>query len=307
MASLFMQEELQQAKAVCEHWLKYFAPKEYVDDVWNRDLMMNYIKYKCGGDVTTENLNAALRANQADLHGLGVAHTPEQKLARAKEIAEKAEAERLEKISAHNVAVATSYLLNRAPSGLLVNGDFYQESADKIIVFLKRNYPNQPITDAMLTEAIETLGFTNGVAGGSLDWFDKSPSAVVFRNVPPPPPRKLSRQAQIDAGMILAESERPSHAKTDGNFNSPRELIQFMAQEELKRRGITEDPEMVAADQISVTNRHGRLDHSFNAQLKKIFAHNRDGSPNGTETKRLRMAAASEYERRRNRDGAQRG
>jgi hypothetical protein len=80
-----------------------------------------------------------------------------------------------------------------------------------------------------------------------------------------------------------------------------------MANEELKRRGITEDPEMVAADGIKVTTRTGKWDHAFNDNLKKIFARNADGSVNAKKTKEARLAAATEYERRRNRDGGQRG
>jgi hypothetical protein len=281
----------QERTAVIKYWMDYIKPREYPDledSPSNGHKIADYIEQNHGGVYSVQNISAAVKALQSNLLGLGVV-SPEQTARRAKEAAAKAEAERIQKIAEHNAKVATEYLQNRAPSGLLVNGDFYPATQDKIIAFLQRNYPSQQITDAMLTEAITVMW-------SSLDWFDKSDAATQFRNVLPPPPRRLSHQARIDAGLELPEDLR-SHTK-DSALKNPAEQMRKIVK---KLTGGMEDPELLKADQISVTNRHGRVDHGFNAKLREIFARRGDGTVDGAETRRLRTAAADEYERRRNR------
>ena len=89
-------QSIEEIKRVCQHWLTYVAPKEfegYVDDKHNGDLLRTYIKYSCEGYFTPENLYAAASHHKNNLHGVGVACTPEQKAAKEKAAADKAGAD----------------------------------------------------------------------------------------------------------------------------------------------------------------------------------------------------------------------
>jgi hypothetical protein len=293
MASMFKQDELEQVKDVVEHWLKHFKG-EYVDDEHNREIMINFIKYTLKGEVTTETLNQARTANYANLHGLGVAWTPEQLAAKAKAETDRKAAEEQQRRIDADMVVAGNYIKNYAPTGLICGTDFYGATSDKIIAFIKNRYPGQPLSNEQITEAIRTLW-------NSLDFFDRSDAALQFRNIAKPE-RKLSQQARIDAGLELPENLR-THTK-DSALKNPAEQMRKILK---KLTGGMEDPELLKADQISVNNRYGRVDHSFTADLRKIVKYRPDGSIDGRETLRLRTAAATEYERRRNRNGGQRG
>jgi len=232
-------------------------------------------------------------ANKNNLDGIAVAESAEDKAVREKEEADRKKAEDLQKRIDADVAVATNYVQNYAPSGLVIDGSFYGTTSDKIVAFIRNKYPNKPLTNEMITDAIRTLW-------NSLDFFDRSDSALQFRNMAKPE-RQLSKQARIDAGLELDTD--PRNHSNDSKFNNPADQLRKIVK---KIVGET-DPDIIAADRISVTNRYSKIDHAFTAELKKIFAHNPDGSINGKETRRLRMAAADQYEKRRNRDGGQRG
>jgi len=292
MPSLYKQEELEQVKQICEHWLKYFAPKDYTDDIWNRDLMMTFIKYKCGGEVTTENLNAACKANHADLHGLGVAHTPSQIAAKAKEEAERKKAEEVERNYAEQTQVVQTWLSRHCPEGLKgPNGEPFPGDQDRLVAFVLKNHGGKFSIDA-LNNAVEVLSPV-------LTWFSSDPADREIRNKPVTP-RKLSRQAMIDAGLLPLEPERPSHAKTDGNLKSPEDLIRFMAKEELLRKGVTSSPIMAEADAIVVQNRRGRVDAGKTAEVRKIIVYSRPGVIDEIRTLQARNKAAEKYERDKN-------
>jgi hypothetical protein len=293
MATQTLEEKKAARITVMKFWLQTVKPTRYptlADTHGNGLKVAQYISDVLGDEWTPENISKSVEALKNNLEGLGVVNKEKS--------AEEIQSDEAERQAAHNSQVATAYLKHRAPLGLLLNGDFYPASADKIVAFLRRNYPNQPITDEMLTTAVETLGFTSGAPGGSLDWFDKSPEATAFRNVPPPPPRKLSREARIAAGLEIARDPR-NHA-TDGKFRNPVEELRAITKKIVG--GAENDPFKTKCEGLTVVNRHGRTDHGFVAELNQIFAHNPDKSVNWAETYRLRYAACDQYEKTRNRD-----
>jgi hypothetical protein len=297
MPSIFKQEELIQVKGVCEHWLKYFAGEDYIDDEHNRDVMLNYIKFNLKGEVTTQTLNQARDACYANLHGLGVARTPAQLAAKAAREKAAAEQQRQERLAAALQHTVTVWLDKHCPLGLKAsNGEPFEGDVHRIIEYLKTNYgpayQNGQITVENLNAAVETLAPV-------LTWFSNDRE---IRNKPVPPPRKLSEKALIEAGMKIARDPR-NHAR-DGQFTNPASTMRKIVK---KLVGHT-DPDLIKADQISVINgKTGKVDHSFTAELRKIKVFNKDGSVNGRETLRLRNAAADEYIRRSTRDHGQRG
>jgi hypothetical protein len=294
MASIFKQDELQQAKGVCEHWLKYFAGADYVDDEHNRDVIINYIKYNLKGEVTTQTLNEARDKCYADLHGFGVAWTPEQKAARTKEEADRKKAEDLQNRIEANTAVAINYIKTYAPTGLIVGGDFYGSTSDKIVAFIKNKYPDQPLSNEQITDAIRTLW-------SSLDFFDRSPAALEFRNMAKPE-RKLSRQARIDAGLELAED--PRNHSLDSALKNPAVELQKVFK---KATAGVESSDQIAAESLAVMTKTGRYDHGFNSRLRETFMKKPNGEIDWKGTRRVRTEMCDEYEKRRNRDGGQRG
>jgi hypothetical protein len=306
----------EERERVVEFWIQYVRPSRFPDlvvdgenGVTNGRKIATYIEAVHQGHWEPNTVTEAVRSLQNNLIGLGVATTTKKKKA-AQKTAEAAAKQRAEQIDAHNQATIVKWLRDECPLGLIVNGDLYGTTQDKVIAFIKRTLSGKELilTPQLLSDAVATLG-------PALDWFSRASEDVVLRNQPAPPTReqkladRLSEKAKREGGLLPIERQQPSHVDTDKPLKSAADLVKFLAQEELKRRGFTgaEDPEMIAADQISVTNRYGKLDHAFNSNLKKIFARNADGSVNTKKTKEARLAAATEYERRRNRDGGQRG
>ena len=176
----------EEIKRICNFWVDYIMPQEfphYVDDSYNKALVLRYIKYHCNGVFSAENLSAAVDHHKSNMHGTGVQDSPEVKAAKAKAAAEKIAAEATAKAVAANDKIVALWLENEAPLGLIVDGTLYGSSQDKIVAYFHRNYPGlQVITAQILSEAVLTLG-------PALDWFDRSPDAMQLRNQPAPPPR----------------------------------------------------------------------------------------------------------------------
>src|ERR1700730_11934175 len=100
---------------VCRHWFKYTLPtlrdlEGYVDDGHNADLLIGFINYRCNGDYTLENLTAAAEHYKNNLHGVGVAMSPAQKLEKEKVAVQKKQDEINAKAKAANDKVIADWI-----------------------------------------------------------------------------------------------------------------------------------------------------------------------------------------------------
>jgi len=279
-----------------KYWLENVMPYQFpgfVDNNSNSAKIHEHIRRVFGGVYSLQNISATVGSLSSNLLGLGVA-SPEQDAARKKAEDDKRKAEEARKDAEAQAQVVQTWLTRYCPEGLKgPNGEPFPGDQDRIVAFVLKNYGGKCSIEA-LNNAVEVLGPV-------LTWFSSDPADREIRNRPAPPPRKLSEKAQREAGML---PERLKGHADDGKFVDPNEKLRTIVK---KLTCDISDPNLVAADQISVVNRYGRVDHGFTAELRKIFAHNRDGSVNGKETLRLRKAAADQYELRRNRDGGQHG
>jgi hypothetical protein len=279
-----------QEAQLCKNWVKYFATKEgYQDTTRNADIIHDFIDRLYNGEYSYDNLTAAMEANRNNLDGLGVATSAAMQAEIAKREADRKAAELNRQQADHNNGVVAKFVKNHAPTALIVNGDFYPTTQDKLVAFIKNKYPGQLLSNEILRDALETLW-------NSLDFFDRSPESMVFRNIVKAP-RVLSEQAKIDAGLKPQRDLR-SHAD-DGKLVNPNDRLREVVKKVLGK----ESPDEIAANQVSVTTRYGKLDHGFTAVLRKTFVYDRTGAVNWKETKDKRMAMATEQERNRNRVG----
>jgi hypothetical protein len=278
---------------ICKHWVQYVAPVSfpgYVDDRHNGDVLHTYIQSEFDGFYSLANLSKVAKLNESNLHGLGVAESAEVKAARAKEAADKAEVQRLEKVAAEQDRVIQTWLRDNCPQGLKSsNGQPYVGDVDRIREFLNRNYKGE-ITIESLNDAVSTLS-------NVLTWFSRKPEDMQIRGIKPKE-RILSDKMKRESGMLLPERQQ-DHAN-DGKFNSPEKLIRLVAQEELRRRGITTSPIMAEADAIVVQNRRGKVDAVKTAEIRQIMVYT-NGKLDEAATLRARNKAADEAELAKNR------
>jgi hypothetical protein len=281
---------------ICTQWIREVVPVNfpgYQDSRHNGDLLHAYVQAN-GRVYSLAILTEAAEHYKSNLHGLGVVNSAEYSAAQEKAAAEKAEAEHLQEVAAERDRILQVWLRDHCPVGLKAsNGEPYAGDVDRILEFLRRNYDGQ-ITIESLNDAVLTLE-------NVLTWFSRRPEDRQVRGLRPKP-RVLSVQAQIDAGMKIAPTER-SHTK-DTKIKNPIEALRPITKKALCDM---QDPDKTRAEQIMVTTTSGKIDHGFTASLRKTFANNQDGSVNWKETLRIRTVAANEYEKRRNRDGGQRG
>jgi len=296
----------EERQSVVEFWIQYIRPTQFPDLVVDGDdgvkngrKIATYIEAVHHGHWEPDKVTEAVRSLQNNLIGLGVA-TDEQKKNAAQQMAEAAAKQRAEQIDAHNQATIVKWLRDECPLGLIVNGDLYGTTQDKVIAFIKRALSGKELilTPRLLSDAVATLG-------PALDWFSRASEDVVLRNQPAPPSRqeilsnRLSEKAKREGGMLPPEMERPSHAKNDGNLKSPQDLIKFMAQEELRRKGVTSSPIMAEADAIVVQNRRGKVDPGKTAEIRKILIYT-NGKLDEARTLQARNKAADAYENLKN-------
>jgi hypothetical protein len=290
----------EERKRVLEFWIQYIRPGKFPDLVVDGDLgykngvkIASYIESVYGGDWTPDRLMAAVSSIKNELWGLGIA-TPEQAKTREQKAKEAAEKQRVEQIAEHNQAVLVSWLRDECPLGLIVRGDLYPSTQEKVIAYIQRNHASTDIvlTPAMLSSAVTTLSNT-------LDWFSSKPEDRVLRNQPVPKTReqiqqeKLSDRAKREAGLLPPERQVPSHAN-DGKVNSLKDLVEFGAKEELRRRGVTSSPIMAEADRIVVQNRTGKIDAAKTAEVRKIMIYT-NGKLDEVATLKARNMAADAF------------
>jgi hypothetical protein len=296
-------QTVEERQKVCDYWLQYIVPKEfpgYVNDKHNTNILIDYIRYSCDGYFSVLNLSRGARLNDSNLHGRGVADTPAQKLAKEKEAAQKKQDEEDAKAGAANDKVIADWIRDECPTGLIVNNTYgcgdplYGSSQDKIAAFFHRNYPGQTVvTAAILSEAVLTLG-------QSLDWFDRSPEAMQLRGQPAPPPKKMTEKMMIEAGLKQDPSTIQTHS--DDKPVVPFSEVARQAKEVVRKKlGMPseEDEWQVKAEQISVTTKSGKFDHTKTAEIRKCFATNKTtGKIDWKETYKLRDQLATEILRR---------
>jgi hypothetical protein len=283
--------------SIFKYWFEFVKPREFptlADVHSNGQKIGDYIDREFSGVFSIGNISIAVEKLKTHLHGLGVA-TPEQIAKLQAKTAEQKEAERVQQIEAQKVATVELWLKNHAPTGLLVDGKLTGTDADKIWQFIKSRC-NDEVTIENLNTAVAILTESN-----ALTYFSRDPEAMKIRGIKPKV-RVMTEQAMVDAGLKIPLTER-NHSR-DTKIVNPIEKLRPITKTVL---GDMESPDKTRAEQISVTTRSGKLDHGFTANLRKTFAHNPDKSINWKETLRLRTAAADEYEKRRNRDGGQRG
>ena len=120
------------------------------------------------------------------------------------------------------------------------------------MAFFRRNYSGLDIvTPAILSEAVTVLG-------PALDWFDRSPEAMQLRNQPAPPPRKMSEQMKIQAGLTKDPDSVHTH-KDDKPLISMQETAHMAKEAFRKEHNLPSDEEQwkVKAEAISVTTKSG--------------------------------------------------
>jgi hypothetical protein len=176
------------------------------------------------------------------------------------EIDQRAAEEKLQKDIVAQNAVIEQWLRDEAPLGLLINGRFYLEDANKITQFVVRNHG--AFTPEALRDAVKVLTESN-----ALTYWDRSPAAMELRNQPALPPRRMSETALIEAGL-KQQPKQKSHADTDGQFNDPTEKIRNFAK---KLLGNAQDPYEIKANQLVIQNRSGRVDNAATEQLRQVI------------------------------------
>jgi hypothetical protein len=289
---------LQFAEAIraARYWVEKIVPEQfpgYTNCNHNRDVLFGWI-YDEGGMVTLENLTLAATNCANRLHGLSDGQYVARKAAKVKASANKKEADRLQAVHQANQSVIIEWLARECPLGLIVNGDLYGTTQDKMVAFIRRNYPGQEtITPAMLNTAVQTLG-------EALDWFDRSPESMQLRNQPPPPPRKLSQRMRIEAG--LEKEPPPAHESTRPAISMEETAKTALAATQ-KRMGIDPDQEYRnRAEAISVGNKQGKFDHGRTADLRKVFVY-KDAAKTviaWKETWEMRDKIATQIEKEKN-------
>jgi hypothetical protein len=266
----------EERKRVLEFFVNYIKPGQFKDLELEGELgfengkkIAAHIEYKYGGVWTPDILVDTVREIKNELWGLGIA-TPEQAKSNEQKTAEAAETARQRQVSEQTDAAVIKFLKEMCPLGLLVKGDLYPDSQNKLIAFIHRNYPNvaagkQPVTTQQLCQAVATLGLT-------LDWFSREPGDVVLRGQPAPPSReevlrsKLSKKALQEAGMAPREIE--TNHKTDGKLRDPREELRTVVKHALDRQGLG-DPFKEKLEALCVMG-FGRVDAGKTAQVRAI-------------------------------------
>jgi hypothetical protein len=265
-------------------WLEKIAPKDIVNDNHNALLIGNWVEENRGGEYNFANFTSAIADFHVNnrLHKLTVLETEAQK-------AERLAAEKKAKDNAAQIATVQSWVNNHCPKGLLTStGEPYAGDIDRIIEFVRTNYN--------LRFSIEALNAAVMVLGPVLTWMvPEGSSDRQIRNLPEKK-RQISERMALEAGLKKPIIDNPH--KNDGVFNDPNQKMKEFIRKSLGKA----DPDLTAADQISVTNRMGRTDHAFTASLREMFVYHPDGKTvNGKATLALRKQKADEYERQRNR------
>src|SRR6202035_4015680 len=98
--------------------------------------------------------------------------------------------------------------------------------------------------------------------GPALDGFDRSPEAMQLRNQPAPPPRKMSENMMIEAGLKKDPSTIQTHAD-DKPMISMQETAHKAKEVFRKAHNLPSDEEQwkTKAESISVTTKSGKFDH----------------------------------------------
>jgi hypothetical protein len=266
----------EERQSVVEFWIQYIRPTQFPDLVVDGDdgvkngrKIATYIEAVHHGHWEPDKVTEAVRSLQNNLIGLGVA-TDEQKKNAAQQMAEAAAKQRAEQIDAHNQATIVKWLRDECPLGLIVNGDLYGTTQDKVIAFIKRALSGKELilTPRLLSDAVATLG-------PALDWFSRASEDVVLRNQPAPPTRqeilssRLSEKAKREGGLLPPKSDRATHSDSDGKFRDPIKEIKDVVKTALQRQGV-KDPWQERLENIVVQGRGGKIDAVKSTELRTV-------------------------------------
>jgi hypothetical protein len=266
----------EERKRVLEFWLQYIRPGKYPDLCVDGDLghkngvkIASYIQDAYNNNWSSDNLTAAVSAIKNELWGLGIA-TPEQAKSREQKANEAAVKQRAEQIDAHNQATIVKWLRDECPLGLIVSGDLYGTTQDKVIAFIKRTLSGKELilTPQLLSDAVATLG-------PALDWFSRASEGVVLRNQPAPPTRqeilsnRLSEKAKREGGLLPPKSDRATHSDSDGKFRDPIKEIKDVVKTALQRQGV-KDPWQERLENLVVQGRGGKIDAVKSTDLRSV-------------------------------------
>ena len=270
---------------ILEHWKFFLNSSEgsnVVSDVHNGDVFSEYLREN-HQDVSYATLCRAIKDPSVlnRLHLKSGRWTAEQIAAKAAEERAANEAARIEKIAA-------DWVKNECPLGLLQGNDPYPENSSRIVAWVQKN--GGTVSADAFNRAVKALSESH-----SLVWLSEDRE---LRNQPAAPPRKLSRQAQIDAGMIPDDSVSKLRSHTnDSEMVDPNVKMR----EVIKKIVGSGDPWMQRADALVITNRRGQVDAVKTAEMRKIIVR-KNGVVDGEATYKMRNAACDGADRLRNRD-----
>jgi hypothetical protein len=272
-------------------WVKKIAPSvihesfTFIDDNFNAQLIGDFVETMKDGEYSFDNFTSAVRnleiANRLHL---------KSKLLTPEEIAQRAAEEKAKTDVEEQNALIKTWLSEHAPRALLTSqGILDPDDARKVANYVERNNAGV-FTIESLNDAVIALS-------SSLTWLSPDPAERQLRNYTPKPapPRKLSEQAQLDAGLKI---QRLKGHDLDGNFKNPAEAIRTVAQK-LTRN--VEDPEQVAAMQIQIQDRRGRIDRAKVEEMRsQVLKDRTTGKTNWAETRKLWNRFADKCERDKN-------
>lgn len=206
----------------------------------------------------------------------------------ADQISQKAAEEKAANEAARINQIAADWVKNECPLGLLEGTDLYSENSDRIVAYIKRH--GGQVSAETFNQAVRALMKTN-----SLVWLSDE---TEIRNQPPAPPRKLSHQAQIEAGLIPDDSI----SKLRSHINDSAIIDPNKRMKEIIKKVIgPSNPWQQRADALVITDRRGRIDQGKTSQLRQVFVE-RNGKTDWELTYKKRNEICDGANRLRNRD-----
>ncbi len=275
-----------QIAAIYREWVARVVPTHFpvfLDSQNNANALFKYLT-EAGKEYSLDALTQA---------AVALRHSLESKTSEmiAAEQAAKAQAQQQ---TQQNEQVVNLWLKRHAPLGLLAsNGEPFAGDIDRFIEFVNRNYNG--------VFSVEALNAAVVMLEPVLTWFSNERE---LRNVPPPPPRNLSRQAKIDAGMIPVNPDGPQSHLKDAPLVSIEETARQAREHFRKMTGqATEEQEWQnKAEALQVSGRQGKTDWPKTDSLRQVFARNtQTGQIDWKRTFEERYRMAEIVERAKNR------
>lgn len=277
--------EKQSDAEVIQQWKAFLGSSEgsnVVADDYNGQILADYLKEHNQGVISYAALCRAVK----DFAVLNRLHL---KIGRcsANMITAKAEEERQQNEADRVNQIAADWVNNCCPRGLLLGSDLYDENSNRLVAYIMKH--GGKVSLESLSDAVRHLIETN-----SLVWLSEDRE---LRNQPATPPRKLSRQAQIDAGMIPDDSVSKLRSHTNNaSLVNPADKMR-----ETVKRLFPDNPWELKANLLVITDRRGRIDQSKTADLRRVIV-KRNDKTDWELTYKKRNEICDGADRLRNRD-----